>query len=225
MTEPRVLQNFSSFVGHLVASDLRAVDSLKATLERLGASLVVVPVVDGRAVLDVRALRDDRDLLFVDADLGQPLELGEIERPPQVPVIGLVGVEAPSRLKTLIQIGATAFLRKPVQGAAVYSALFIGINGFLRRRQLESRLEDHERRRRGRRLVIKAILDLMQRAGIDDDQAYAILRRESMKQRLSIEDYCATAAQTGRDAAFVGGTPGPDSRSASLDQRNQRSRP
>lgn len=202
MTGPRILQNFSGGVVNLVAADPRVAETLAATLPKLGVELRIVPLTEGKADLSLGELREDRDVLMVDADLDQPLGCVTTDAPPAVPVIGLIGVEAPSRLKAMMQIGATAFLRKPIHGAVVYSALFMGINGYLRRRSLESRLEDHERRRRGRRFVIKAILDLMHRAGIDDDQAFAILRRESMRRRMSIEDYCATlgGAEAGDEA-------------------------
>jgi AmiR/NasT family two-component response regulator len=207
MTGRRVLQNFSGGTVHLVATDPRLAEALVPTLARLGVAISPVPLADGKASVSFADLRDDRDVLMVDADLDQPLDLGPSLAPPPVPVIGIVGVEAPSRLRAMMQIGATAFLRKPVNGAAVYSALFMGINGFLHRRHLEQRLEDHERRRRGRRFVIKAIVDLMHRAGIDDDQAYAILRRESMRHRVSIEDYCASLVRAGDGGETAGAEP------------------
>jgi AmiR/NasT family two-component response regulator len=199
MTGPRILQNFSGCRGHLVAADPRVAEPLGVTLGRLGVELVIVPLDGGCASLDLPAMREDRDILFVDADLDQPLGA---EAVPAVPVIGLIGVEAPSRLKALMQIGATAFLHKPIHGAVVYSALFLGINGFMRRRHLYGRIDEHERRRRARRFVIKATIDLMQRTGINEDQAYAILRRESMRHRVSIEEYSATLveAKDGSDA-------------------------
>lgn len=215
MTGHRILQNFSGGTVHLVANDPRVAEALAPTLARLGVTLSPTVLSDGKASLVVAELREDRDVLMVDADLDQPLDLGPGLAPPTVPVIGIVGVEAPSRLRAMMQIGATAFLRKPVSGAAVYSALFMGINGFLHRRQLEQRLEDHERRRRGRRFVIKAIVDLMDRAGIDDDQAYAILRRESMRHRVSIEDYCARHVRT--DDGGVTAVVEPPRRSAQLE--------
>ena len=192
MTGPRLLQNFIGGVVHLIAADPRAAEALANTLPKLGVDLSIAPLLDGKAQIAPADLRDDRDVLMVDADLDQPLDACGFDGFPPVPVIGLIGVEAPSRLKAMMQIGATAFLRKPIHGAVVYSALFMGINGYLRRRHLETRLEDHERRRRGRRFVIKAIMNLMHRTGIDDDQAYSILRRESMRCRMSVEDYCAT---------------------------------
>src|SRR5207253_1014039 len=82
-------------------------------------------------------------------------------RLPPVPVIGLVGVEAPSRLKALVNLGATSFLRKPVHGGAVYTSLFMGINQFLLRAEMYERLQDLEERRRGRRAVIRAVILLM----------------------------------------------------------------
>ena len=107
-----------------------------------------------------------------------------------VAVIGLIGVEAPSRLKTIMRLGATATLRKPVYGGSVYSALFVGVNAFRQRRALTTEIAEHERRRHGRRYLIKAILKVMEAAGCDEDAAYDRLRRESMRQRLSIEEYC-----------------------------------
>jgi AmiR/NasT family two-component response regulator len=146
----------------------------------------------GRRKAGDRLRQPDRDILFTDSDLHQPLNAWEVGSLLSVPVIGIVGIESPSRLKFLIQVGATALLRKPIHAAAIYSALFMGINGFWRQRYLECRLEDQERRQRSRRTIVKAIISLMKTAGIDDDQAYAILRRESMRKQLRIEDYCAT---------------------------------
>jgi AmiR/NasT family two-component response regulator len=196
MTGPRILQNFNGGRGHLIAGDPRVAAALAPALDRLGVSLGLVPIEDGVARIDTSVLRDDTDILFVDADLDSSIGLPAVpEAGVPIPVIAIIGVEAPSRLKSMMQVGATAFLRKPIHGAAVYPALFIGINGFLRRRSLELSLEDQERRRRGRRFVTKAVLKLMHRAGIDDDQAYAILRRESMRRRMSVEEYAAAIVE------------------------------
>ena len=113
-----------------------------------------------------------------------------IARLPPAPIIGLLGVSAPSRLKALMRAGATSFLRKPIHGAAVYPALFIGVNEYRRHRHLETLLEDQGRRRRGRRDVVKAIIRTMSEYGIDDDEAYDLLRRRSMTLRQTMEDLC-----------------------------------
>jgi AmiR/NasT family two-component response regulator len=192
MSGPPVLQNFAGRVGHIITADTRVTEALGSTLSKLGLSLKHATLVDGKPAIDFDSLRDERDILFTDSDLHQPLNAWEVGSLLSVPVIGIVGIESPSRLKFLIQVGATALLRKPIHAAAIYSALFMGINGFWRQRYLECRLEDQERRQRSRRTIVKAIISLMKTAGIDDDQAYAILRRESMRKQLRIEDYCAT---------------------------------
>lgn len=189
---PRLLQNFNGGRAYIVTSSLTAVESLQTTLTKLGVTSVCPPLTDGRADLDISAMQVERDILFIDGDLDNPVALDTDagSRQPPVPIIGLVGVEAPSRLKQLVNLGATAFLRKPVQGAAVYTALFLGINQFLLRGDLRSRLDDMDRRRRGRRAVVKAIIARMHDAGVDDDEAYEWLRRESMRSRQVLEDFC-----------------------------------
>lgn len=189
---PRLLQNFNGGRAHIITPSLSAVEALQATLGKLGVTANYPHIVDGRAAIDLAAMHPERDILFIDGDLDDTVsvEVDPASRQPPVPVIGLVGVEAPSRLKHLVNLGATAFLRKPVQGAAVYTALFLGINQFLLRGDLRGRLDDMDRRRRGRRAVVKAIIARMRDSGMGDDDAYDWLRRESMRSRQSLEDYC-----------------------------------
>jgi AmiR/NasT family two-component response regulator len=149
-------------------------------------------IVDGRAQIDVGNLQSERDILFIDGDLegAVVIEVNPISRLPPVPVIGLVGVEAPSRLKVLVNLGATSFLRKPVHGGAVYTSLFMGVNQFMLRSDMHARLRDLEERRRSRRAVIRAVIFLMQQDGLDEESAYSQLRRESMRARQNLELYC-----------------------------------
>ena len=188
---PRLIQNYRGTRALVIASDGGAIDILEATLVKLGLSVERAPLADSAVEYDIEQLRAGADLLFVDGDLGVTLcGEGLVDRLPPIPVIGIVGAEAPSRLKALMNQGATAFLRKPVYPGAVYTALFLGINQFLQRRDLEVQLDEHQKRRRRRRVVVKAIVQLMQKSGIDDDEAYAQLRRDSMRMRCSLEDYC-----------------------------------
>ena len=183
MTVSRLLQNFKGSRALVLTTNRAAVEALESTLAKLGVASEFPEIRDGRAQLDLAPLDPERDILFVDGDLDDVLGLenGQAGRQPAVPVI---------RLKSLVQLGATSFLRKPVHGAAVYMALFLGVNQFQLRGGLRARIEDMERRRHGRRFVIKAIVRLMSQVGIDDDAAYDLLRRESMRSRLSLEDYC-----------------------------------
>jgi AmiR/NasT family two-component response regulator len=192
MTEPRLLQNFSGGRAIVVTDRASSLEILITTLNRLSVGTDPADIVESAAAIDVAALQADRDIIFLDGDIHDVtvLPLSPIGRLPPAPVIGLLGVSAPSRLKALMRAGASSFLRKPIHGAAVYPALFVGVNEYRRHRHLETLLETQERRRQGRRDVVKAIIRTMAEYGIDDDQAYDLLRRRSMKTRQTMEDLC-----------------------------------
>jgi AmiR/NasT family two-component response regulator len=188
----RLLQNFKGGRALVIAKCARSEATLETTLAKLGVTTHHCEIVDGRARIDIGALQPDRDILFVDGDLEEAvaIEVNPTSHLPPVPVIGLVGVEAPSRLKALVNLGATSFLRKPVHGGAVYTSLFMGINQFLLRREMHERLQDLEERRRGRRALLRAVIWLMREHRLDEDTAYSQLRRESMRVRQNLEQYC-----------------------------------
>lgn len=187
----RFTQNFKNRRGIIVSRDFRAISALDSTLLKLGLSASYVPLKGDNAELVEAELNADRDVLFVDGDLDNPLSLpvSLVSGLACVPIVGLVGVEAPSRLKVLIQTGATAFLRKPVYGSIVYSAVVLAINSYQQRQQMETTIGLHEMRRLQRRNLIKAIVEIMRRFDVCDDEAYNLLRKESMKMRMNIETY------------------------------------
>ncbi len=179
----RLVQNFGGMRAVVVSQIMP--DTLRASLTRLGVLALHVP---DAADLDPS---EDCDLLIIDGDQGVPGALMTmLASGTMVPVVGLVGTEVPSRLRMLVEAGATAFIRKPVHGGAVYSSLFLAVNAFNRRRLADHRLAEHDRRRRGRRHVVKAILRMMALEPIDDEAAYETLRRRAMHARLGIEDFC-----------------------------------
>jgi AmiR/NasT family two-component response regulator len=197
MTTQRLIQNFRRARGLLWAgSDFNA-DGLERSLMRLGVSLTRVESIASSA------LDPDRDIVFLDAD--QQVNPSVLFRADTnmtaAPVIGIVGVEAPSRLRLLAEAGATAILRKPIASGTVYSALFLGVNNYRRMESAETRLAIVSRKQRGRRYLIKAIIALIKERNVGDDEAYASLRREAMRRRLDLEEFC--------EALFVPGSPFP----------------
>jgi AmiR/NasT family two-component response regulator len=188
----RLLQNFKGGRALVVTKRAGSETTLETTLAKLGVATEYCEIVGGRARIDINGLQPERDILFIDGDLegAVAIEVNPASRLPPVPVIGLVGVEAPSRLKALVNLGATSFLRKPVHGGAVYTSLFMGINQFLLRSEMHGRLQDLEGRRRGRRAVLRAVIWLMRESRLDEDTAYSQLRRESMRARQNLELYC-----------------------------------
>jgi AmiR/NasT family two-component response regulator len=192
MSELRLLQNFRGTRAIVVTDRAASVDVLTTTLGRLGVNIDPLDIIESIAAIDLATLQPERDFIFIDGDIndGAVLPLSAIGRLPPAPIIGLLGVSAPSRLKALMRAGATSFLRKPIHAAAVYPALFVGVNEYHRHRHLEALLEDQNRRRRGRRDVVKAIVRTMSDYDIDDDEAYDLLRRRCMKTRQTMEDFC-----------------------------------
>jgi len=170
-------------LGALVLHDAdrnRAV--LERTLDQLGLG---VTVLDPGIEAVPPALLKSAGILFVDADLGA-LPAFSGAAPP--PIVAVIGHETPSRLLRVVEIAASAFLIKPVRAQGVFSAVFVAVNGHRRLAGLQARLAATTARHAARRHVIKAVVALMQRHGIDDDEAFAMLRRESMARRVTVEE-------------------------------------
>jgi AmiR/NasT family two-component response regulator len=202
MSAPARIQNFSGLRA-LVVSRQTEEQPLEAALQRLGISAAFHGPDDAWP----EALSRAHDLLIIESDLHPRGVAGAQEAGiADVPVIGLLGVEAPGRLRALMALGATAFLRKPVYAPAVYPAVYLAVNAHRERQHLRAQLAAHDRRRGGRRFLIKAIIALMRRDECGEDLAYEILRRAAMRERLSIEAYCELWLE--REAASLGRLPG-----------------
>jgi two-component system, response regulator PdtaR len=196
MKAHRLVQNFSGHRALICAQPGRSTEALAPTLKKLGLQSELIGHSPAEPmVLPFENINADRDILFIDGDMTLATDWRCLRRAgksalPPAPVIGLVGIEAPSRLKALLLLGATAFLAKPVYGSAVYSALFLGVNEYNRKEILIDTVDVLHEKRRRRAVIIKAVISLMNIRNIDEDVAYELLRKESMRARLSTEDYC-----------------------------------
>ncbi len=178
----RTLQNFRgcrALIAH-PADQNRAV--LEATLRKLGLGVTAADPAAGELL--TTTARTDVAFLDVDSAGGAALPWSEGE----VPLVAMIGHESPSRLQRAFELLPSAFLLKPVRPNGVYTAIFFAINGHARDRRLAQVLEDLENRHRARRVVTKAVLRLMRHHGIDDDEAFRRLRKESMRLRVTVED-------------------------------------
>lgn len=164
---------------------LHGADQNRAVLERTLAQLgLVVEVLEPTALQVPGELLESAGILFVDADLGAlpPLTAGA------PPIVAIIGHETPSRLLRVVEIAASAFLIKPVRAQGVFSAIFVAVNGHRRLMGLQDQLAAMASRHAARRHVIKAVVALMQRHGVDDEEAFRMLRRESMTRRITVEE-------------------------------------
>ena len=197
MSPHRFVQNFSQRRALMVTNDTRACETLASTLLKLGLSVHQCNAVADDILALLPTLEANQDILFIDGDLNclQELLAGHAFALPAAPVIGVVGVGAPSRLRALMQVGATAFLPKPVHSSAVFSAVYLAVNVFEQKATLNRSIDELEKRRRARRHVIKAVALVMKSHSLNDEGAFTLLRKESMQARMSLESYCETVAQ------------------------------
>jgi len=182
--QPR--QNFSGARAVLFHRPDRNRDVLAETLGRLGLQVGFLgPEVEETAASDAvwRA-----DVLFFDADLADTPRL-PWSGTQEIPVIAVMGLEAPGRLHRALDLGASAILHKPLRSGGIYSALFLAYNKHRQWFDMAERVKSLEARHGARRFVQKAVLQLMAENRCDDEEAYRLLRVESMRQRMTVEEF------------------------------------
>lgn len=127
------------------------------------------------------------DFIFFDADMGYDEQFPWAAGAAPMPMIALIGSEAPGRIEWFLQIGAHAQLLKPVGDTGTYSALLIARDAFDRERALEAQIADLQRRLDERQTVVQAVA-LSAGMGKTKAGAYAQLRQMAMAWRISFED-------------------------------------
>ena len=207
MTRP-IIQNFRGARALVLLAPGDDRDRLVATLRRLGLLAGVVDPGDADAL--ATAGREGFDVLIADTDLGT----GALVPPGlavDAPIIAVIGVEAPSRLGRVVAERAASHIVKPVRSSGVFPALFIAFNEFAQRRREQEHLQRLEARLRQRRAVVKAVLATSASRGVDDDEAFRLLRRESMRRRITIEalseEIAAATAAAAPPGEVAGGRP------------------
>lgn len=143
------------------------------------------------------------DVILVDADAGWPGILPWESAPPQIPLIALLGSEAPSRIKWALELGASAIISKPVATSAVYPALVMAYHSHAVARQQVEASGILEERLRLRPMVMAAVKKLMREANIDEAAAHRLLRQEAMQTRQTLEHAAATLLARGKGKAAI----------------------
>lgn len=182
MNQPRIPLNIRALILHPEDQSRR---NLVAALEKLKIeSTVAWPAIHSEETAF--------DTVFFDVDRGHdeqfPWKKGECT----VPLIALIGSEAPGRIEWAMSQAASAYLLKPVQSAGVYSALTIAFHQHAQRCEQAEHIDKLVMRLKARPLVLKAVLDEMLCSNIDDDTAFKRIRNKSMQCQMSVEEYCAS---------------------------------
>ena len=127
------------------------------------------------------------DFVFFDADMGFDDQFPWSKEQAPMPLIALIGSEAPGRVEWALSTGAHAQILKPVGDGGVYSALLIARHAFEARRGLAADVADLRRRLGERQTVVRAVLLLIESTG-SEEAAYATLREEAMAARITLEE-------------------------------------
>ena len=131
---------------------------------------------------------EEMDVVFFDADLGYDGLFAWPATHAPIPLIAVMGSEAPGRIEWTLAQGPSAYLIKPIGSTGVFSALAIAFHTFEVQQRLHKTLTDLTRSVEARPILFKAILVIMKVFGVGDAEAYQMLRTVSMKQRVSIQE-------------------------------------
>lgn len=157
-----------------------------ATANALSRQLVAIGLEASECWPELPADALAADFVFFDVDFGFdeqfPWKPGEAP----MPLVALIGSEAPGRIEWALSHKADAQLLKPVGTAGVYSALLIARQSFEARRRLADEIAALEARVADRQTIVRAVAALCAR-GVNEEQAYAQLRSLAMSWQISIE--------------------------------------
>ena len=185
----------------LMMRDEREIPIVRRQFSRLGMLVTETDPeqpIDPRPAIDVIVL--DADGVSIKSDVTPALKAN-------VPVIALIGTETPSRLKWLLELRPASFLIKPLRSAGLYTALVVAFDCAQRRSEEAAHIEKLEGRIRSRRVVFAAVLRLMRRHALSEEDAFNLIRQTAMRYRTTVEQLSA-------EIIALGGMPNRGSRTA-----------
>lgn len=127
------------------------------------------------------------NVLLIDADMGYDAQFPWLPGSAPMPVIALIGSEAPGRVSWAMNQGADAQLLKPIGSAGLYSALVIASHAFAQRTALTSEIAALRMRLESREVLAEATALLMVRDNIPAKAAFQKLRLLAMAERRTLE--------------------------------------
>ncbi|MCG6116534.1 MAG: ANTAR domain-containing protein [Mesorhizobium sp.] len=157
-----------------------------AAVDGLSRQLAAIGLEVEHAWPDLPADAAAADFLFFDVDHGFDEQFPWPPGEAPMPLVALIGSEAPGRIEWGLSQRADAQLMKPVGNAGVYAALLIARRAFDERRRLEQEIESLRERVAERQSIVRAVMALSS-AGIGEEQAYAQLRALAMNWQVTLE--------------------------------------
>ncbi|SMF79180.1 Two-component response regulator, AmiR/NasT family, consists of REC and RNA-binding antiterminator (ANTAR) domains [Tistlia consotensis] len=144
------------------------------------------------------------DVLFLDADRGPGTVDEQRWADPGAPVIAITGTEAPGRLEAMLSLEPSAMLNKPIRREGIFKALVFAHHNYRQRRELRAALAVAQEQVKARQVLLKAVLLVMDRLRVGEDEAFAAVRRASMSGSLLIEAFAVElVAEPARNLRLV----------------------
>lgn len=167
------------------------VDALKRQLELLHIEVETVwPELEPRHA--------EADVVFFDVDQGYD---GQFPWPAgfaPMPLIALIGSEAPGRVGWGLAQGSNAHLLKPLGSTGVYSALLIAAHAYQQARGQAEEIRSLEDRVRQRPIIVSAVLQLLEEGCDGEAAAWKQLRASAMESGATIEETAEAICRNAR---------------------------
>ena len=103
-------------------------------------------------------------------------------------LIAVVGYENPSTLQLVLECGALAVVERPIRPFGLLTNLTIARSLWLERQSATRRIRKLEQKLSGIQKIQKAKSILMEKQGLNEDDAYQTLRRQAMGKRVPMEE-------------------------------------
>ena len=178
------IQNLGGARAVILHRPHQLVQALERQLRAIGLEVLQVWPELGPEVLGA-------DFVFFDADMGHDDQFPWAAGASPMPMIALIGSEAPGRIEWALRVGAHAQILKPVGDSGAYSALLIAGDAFDVQRALSVEIADLRKRLDDRQTVVRAVTLLAARTGQNDAAAYDQLRQLAMAWRVTFEEAAA----------------------------------
>jgi AmiR/NasT family two-component response regulator len=136
------------------------------------------------------------DVVFFDADSGHDCLFPWGSAPPPMPLIAILGSEAPGRIEWALSKSASAVLTKPIGSSGAFQALMVASHLHGEMQRLKSAVSELSDRVRARPLVVRATLELMRHHQLDEHDALNRLRRVAMSARMTVEELSSSIVAT-----------------------------
>lgn len=136
----------------------------------------------------LQEVRSDIDLIFlsIQPDVEETNYDWLHHNPP--PVISISSFENPTIIDEALRIGVMGMLTAPIRATGLLSALIMALSHRRQRDKDAMRIMRLESKFANFRIVEDAKIILMRMQGIDESEAYELLRSQAMALRLAVED-------------------------------------